>query len=147
MLPTLGTELEWEHFYCCLWALNAAAGCGTSLPGYTLSDLKVDHLYLCLSSGSPINMWSHGWHIVNTQQMSTGCVGFYILQNWSEFTFSRSHSFTCFLFKKIYLFIFGCVGSLLLQAFSICGEGGLLFLVLNGLTILVALTGSWAWIC
>ena len=49
-----------------------------------------------------------------------------------------------FFKKKIYLFIFGCVGSSLLQAFSICGERGLLFLVLYGLTILVALTGSWA---
>ena len=38
------------------------------------------------------------------------------------------------------LFIFGCVGSSLLhvQAFSSCGERGLLFVVVRGLLIVVA---------
>ena len=39
----------------------------------------------------------------------------------------------------IYLFIFGCIGSLLLcaRAFSSCGERGLLFVVVRGLLIAV----------
>ena len=38
------------------------------------------------------------------------------------------------------LFIFGCIGSSLLcvQAFSSCGEQGLLFVVVRGLLIVVA---------
>ena len=50
-----------------------------------------------------------------------------------------------FFFNKfIYLFIFGCVGFSLLglrccvQAFSSCGERGLLFVVVHGLLIAVA---------
>ena len=44
----------------------------------------------------------------------------------------------------IYLFVYGCIGSLLLglhcckQAFSSCGERGLLFIVVHGLLIVVA---------
>ena len=40
----------------------------------------------------------------------------------------------------IYLFIFGCIGSLLLctRAFSSCGERGVLFVVVHGLLIAVA---------
>ena len=36
------------------------------------------------------------------------------------------------------LFIFGCVGSLLLRADFSCGERGLLFVVVGGLLIAVA---------
>ena len=49
-----------------------------------------------------------------------------------------------FLKKLINLFIFGCVGSLLMglrccvQAFSSCGERGLLLVVVRGLLIVVA---------
>ena len=53
-------------------------------------------------------------------------------------------SFSCSIFSLKKKFIFGCAGSSLLQAFSICGERGLLFLVPYGLTILEALTGRWA---
>lgn len=49
-----------------------------------VSDLKVDYLYVCLSSGSPTTMWSHGWHIVNIQQISIGCIGLYILSKLSR---------------------------------------------------------------
>ena len=56
---------------------------------------------------------------------------------------SQGDNLSPFFFKKK-KFIFGCAGSSLLQAFSICGEWGLLFLVLYGLTIPVALTGRWA---
>ena len=40
--------------------------------------------------------------------------------------------------KFIYLFVFGCVGSSLLHAFSSCGEWGLLFVAVHGLLIAVA---------
>ena len=45
-----------------------------------------------------------------------------------------------FFFFLIYLlFIFGCIGSLLLRtAFSSCGERGLLFVAVHGLLIVVA---------
>ena len=46
--------------------------------------------------------------------------------------------FKIYLF--IYLFIFGCVGSLVLhaRAFSSCGERGLLFVEVRGLLVAVA---------
>ena len=41
--------------------------------------------------------------------------------------------------KFIYLFIFGCIGSLLLRvAFSSCSKRGLLFVAVHGLLIAVA---------
>ena len=44
-----------------------------------------------------------------------------------------------FLFKKFYLFIFGCAGSLLLlRFFSSCGQQGLLFVAVLRLVIVVA---------
>ena len=44
-----------------------------------------------------------------------------------------------FFFSFVYLFIFGCVGSLLLHVgFLSCGERGLLFVAMRGLLIAVA---------
>ena len=50
------------------------------------------------------------------------------------------NGFLKFLFNLINLFIFGCVGSLLLHTgfLSSCGERGLLFVVVRGLLIVVA---------
>ena len=47
--------------------------------------------------------------------------------------------FLFFFYKLIYLFIFGCIGSLLLcTAFSSCGEQGLLFVAVLRLLTAVA---------
>ena len=64
------------------------------------------------------------------------------------FFFFACNNYTCSIvassifFKYInlfiYLFIFVCVGSPLLRAFSSCGEQGLLFIAVRGLLIAVA---------